>query len=48
MLDDQEIKLFYGEIFFALRAKHRIMNLSEKPVVFIEVQTVTYFGKMIF
>ena len=46
VLDDKEISLSYGEsIFIPLGAKHRIMNLSDKPVVFIEVQTGTYFGE---
>ena len=46
VLDDKEISLGYGEsIFIPLGAKHRIMNLSDKPVVFIEVQTGTYFGE---
>lgn len=46
ILDDKEIKLSYGQsIFIPLGAKHRIMNLTEKPVVFIEVQTGTYFGE---
>ena len=36
----------YGQsIFIPLGAKHRIMNLTDKPVVFIEVQTGTYFGE---
>lgn len=46
VLNDKEIKLTYGEsIFIPLGAKHRMMNLSDKPVVFIEVQTGTYFGE---
>lgn len=46
VLDEKEISLKYGEsIFIPLGAKHRMMNLSEKPVVFIEVQTGTYFGE---
>ncbi|AZI67423.1 cupin domain-containing protein [Kaistella daneshvariae] len=46
ILDDEEISLSYGQsIFIPQGAKHRIMNLSEKPVVFIEVQTGTYFGE---
>ena len=28
-----------------LGAKHRMMNLSDRPVIFIEVQTGTYFGE---
>lgn len=46
ILDDKEIKLSYGEsIYIPLGAKHRIMNLSDSPVIFIEVQTGTYFGE---
>lgn len=46
ILDDKEISLSYGEsIFIPQGAKHRIMNLTEKPIVFIEVQTGTYFGE---
>ena len=42
----KEISLKYGEsIFIPLGSKHRMMNLSDKPVVFIEVQTGTYFGE---
>ena len=46
VLDDKEMKLAYGEsIFIQLGAKHRMINLSDKPVVFIEIQTGTYFGE---
>lgn len=46
LLDGEEISLAYGEsVFIPLGAKHRIMNLTDKPVVFIEVQTGTYFGE---
>lgn len=46
VLDGEEIALSYGQsIFIPLGAKHRIMNLTDKPVVFIEVQTGTYFGE---
>lgn len=46
ILEEKEIHLSYGEsIFIPQGAKHRIMNLSEKPVVFVEVQTGTYFGE---
>ncbi len=42
MLDDKEINLKYGEsIFTPLGGKHRMVNLSDKPVVFIEV----HFGE---
>lgn len=46
VLDGEEHSLKYGEsIFIPQGAKHRIMNLSEKPLVFVEVQTGTYFGE---
>jgi len=46
ILNDEEISLSYGEsIFIPQGAKHRIMNQSDKLVVFIEVQTGTYFGE---
>ena len=46
VLDGKEINLKYGEsIFIPLGSKHRMMNLSDKLVVFIEVQTGTYFGE---
>ena len=46
ILDEVEHPLKYGEsIHIPLGAKHRIMNLTEKPVVFIEVQTGSYFGE---
>lgn len=46
ILDGEEISLAYGQnIFIPQGAKHRIMNLTDKPLVFIEVQTGTYFGE---
>ena len=40
ILDDNEIKLSYGEsVFIPQGAKHRIMNLTEKPVIFGIVTT---------
>lgn len=46
VLDDKEIQRSYGEsIFIPKGAKHRIMNLTDKPLIFIEVQTGTYFGE---
>jgi mannose-6-phosphate isomerase len=46
VLDGNDIPLSYGEsIFIPLGAKHRIMNPSDKPLIFIEVQTGTYFGE---
>lgn len=31
--------------YLPLRAKHRVQNLQTDPLVFIEVQTGTYFGE---
>jgi mannose-6-phosphate isomerase-like protein (cupin superfamily) len=31
--------------YLPLRAKHRVENLQAEPLVFIEVQTGTYFGE---
>lgn len=46
ILDEVEHKLGYGEsIFIPLGAKHRIENRSEELLVFVEVQTGTYFGE---
>lgn len=46
VLDGADHHLKYGEsIFIPLGAKHRIMNLSEKLLIFVEVQTGTYFGE---
>ncbi len=46
ILDDEEISLSYGHsISIPLGAKHRIMNLTDKPLIFIEVQTGSYFGE---
>lgn len=46
ILDEKEIPLSYGEnIFIPQGAKHRIVNPTEKPLIFIEVQTGTYFGE---
>lgn len=46
ILDEKEIHLSYGEnIFIPQGAKHRIVNPTEKPLIFIEVQTGTYFGE---
>lgn len=45
-LDGEEITVKYGEsIHIPLGAKHRIENRSSALVVFIEVQTGTYFGE---
>ena len=46
VLDGVDNIVKYGEsIFIPLGAKHRIENRTDKMVVFIEVQTGTYFGE---
>lgn len=46
VLDEVEHVLKYGEsIFIPLGAKHRIENRGSKLLVFVEVQTGTYFGE---
>ena len=46
VLDDEKILVAQGEsIYIPLGAKHRIMNETNELVVFIEVQTGTYFGE---
>ena len=46
VLDGITIEKRVGEsIFIPISAKHRIMNLSKGLLVFIEVQTGTYFGE---
>lgn len=46
VLDGEEHTLKYGEsIFIPLGAKHRIENRTSELLVFIEVQTGTYFGE---
>jgi mannose-6-phosphate isomerase len=45
-LNDELIMLNAGEhVFIPLGAKHRIKNTGETPLVFIEVQTGSYFGE---
>ncbi|MDP2736763.1 MAG: phosphomannose isomerase type II C-terminal cupin domain [bacterium] len=45
-LDGQEITLTAGQsINIPLQAKHRISNQGDEDVVFIEVQTGSYFGE---
>ncbi|MRM95869.1 cupin domain-containing protein [Riemerella anatipestifer] len=45
-LDDVEITYKYGEtVLIPLGAKHRIENIGDDLLVFIEVQTGTYFGE---
>ena len=46
ILDEMEHHLKYGEsINIPLGAKHRIENRSSELLVFIEVQTGSYFGE---
>jgi|TARA_B110000285_G_scaffold219165_1_gene269459 mannose-6-phosphate isomerase len=46
ILDGKEIQLQYGdEIHIPLGAKHRGWNNTDSKVVFIEIQTGTYFGE---
>lgn len=46
VLDGEEYVVKYGEsIFIPLGAKHRIENRTSETLVFIEVQTGTYFGE---
>lgn len=46
VLDGVEHSVKYGEsIFIPLGAKHRIENRTDELLVFIEVQTGTYFGE---
>jgi len=46
ILDDKVIKVKTGEsINITLGAKHRAWNKSNKPVLFVEVQTGNYFGE---
>lgn len=46
ILNEKEVRLSYGEsLFIPQRARHRMINDTTKPLVFIEVQTGTYFGE---
>ena len=46
VLDEVEHVLKYGEsIFIPLGAKHRIENRGSERLVFVEVQTGSYFGE---
>ena len=46
VLDDEKVFRSPGEsIHIPLGAKHRAWNETDTPVVFIEVQTGTYFGE---
>ena len=45
-LDGEEKIYNYGETaYIPLGAKHRIKNVGEDLLVFVEVQTGTYFGE---
>ncbi|MCK4762630.1 MAG: phosphomannose isomerase type II C-terminal cupin domain [Candidatus Aminicenantes bacterium] len=45
-LDEEEIPRSANQaVFIPAGAKHRIANVGEEDVVFIEVQTGTYFGE---
>ncbi len=46
ILDEQEYTVNYGEsIFIPQGARHRIENRTSEVVVFVEVQTGSYFGE---
>ena len=46
ILDDEKMFRNQGEsIHIPLGAKHRIINESESPLIFIEVQVGEYFGE---
>jgi mannose-6-phosphate isomerase len=46
VVDEQELRLLQGEsVHIPVGARHRIWNPGEDDVVFIEVQTGTYFGE---
>jgi mannose-6-phosphate isomerase len=45
-LDGKRIPLNAGEVIEIPReAKHRIMNIGEETLIFVEVQLGTYFGE---
>lgn len=45
-LDDEVRQLTQGmSVYIPTGAKHRIENIGDTPLVFIEVQTGTYFGE---
>jgi len=45
-LDDKKIKLKKGEsVQIPLKSKHRVENIGDKILTFIEVQTGDYFGE---
>lgn len=46
VLDGEDHPLTYGQsIFIPQGAKHRIENRSDRLLIFVEVQTGTYFGE---
>ena len=46
ILNDKEIKLTEGQqIHIPLKAKHRISNQTNDPVILIEIQRGSYFGE---
>lgn len=46
ILEDEEIRLAPGEVIkIPQGSRHRIGNISESPLVFIEVQMGSYFGE---
>ena len=46
ILDDEKIFRNQGEsIHIPLGSKHRIINETEETLIFVEVQTGTYFGE---
>jgi mannose-6-phosphate isomerase-like protein (cupin superfamily) len=45
-LDEQEIRLTIGgSLHIPRRARHRVRNPGEEDLVFVEVQTGSYFGE---
>ena len=45
-LDDKSIKMSIGQnVSIPVKAKHRIKNTGSENLVFIEVQTGSYFGE---
>jgi len=45
-LDDEEVQLVAGEnVFVPIGSSHRIENVGEEDLIFIEVQCGTYFGE---
>ncbi|TAL51230.1 cupin domain-containing protein [Patescibacteria group bacterium] len=45
-LDDVDSDHGFGEVLFVpFQAKHRVQNIGDEPLVFIEVQRGDYFGE---